>query len=124
MARAMSFTLISGLHGFPSLRMPIFFEAIAPATKSFRTKSNLNLGLHPQAVENLRLVTLNRREASGSRSFSVNALDLAYAVNGFSADFSVRALSSAAPYMLQLEAKINDLTPAAAAFLAKSMLER
>jgi hypothetical protein len=124
MARAISFTFINGLHGVPSLRIVIRLEATAFATKSFRTKSNLNLSLHPQAVENLRHVTLKPFFASGSKSLSVRAFDFAYAVKGLNGDFSVLGLSSAEPYKLQLEAKVKDFTPFSLAFLARAMLAR
>src|SRR5215510_8121942 len=104
MARAMSLTCIKGLHGDPSLRIEIFFEATAPATKSLSTKSSLSRSLIPHAVANRKQLILNFASARGATSLSVHTLDFAYAVNGLTGDSSVRDPSSAAPYTLQLEA--------------------
>ena len=45
---------IRGLNGVPSLRIEIVPYLRPDATKSFKTKSNLNLSDDPQAVANLR----------------------------------------------------------------------
>src|SRR5215471_20302698 len=95
MARAMSLTCISGLHGDPSLRIDIVFEATAAATKSLSTKSSRSRSLIPHAVANRKQVILNFGSAKGAKSLSVHTLDFAYAVNGFTGDSSVRAPSSA-----------------------------
>src|SRR5688572_26763757 len=115
----MSLTLINGLHGVPSLRIVICLDAKAQATKSFRTRSNLNLELIPHAVANRKHVIMKFLSAKGFKSCSVNTLERAYAVNGLSVESSVLAPSLAAPYMLQLEAKTNDLTPKDLALLAR-----
>src|SRR5262245_3031836 len=97
MERAMSFVLMSGRQGVPSLKIVIFFVASALATKSFKTKSSRKRGLIPQAVEKRKHDTTKFLSASGCKSFSVATFDRAYAVSGFNSDVSTRGLSSANP---------------------------
>src|SRR5262245_50179825 len=123
-ALAMSFTWINGLHGVPSLRMVMFFEVTAQATKSFTTRSSRRRSLIPHAVANRRQVTRKLLSASFCRSVSVLTLDIAYAVSGLSGEVSLRGVSSAMPYMLQLEANTKERTPAAFACFASSTLAR
>ena len=58
-----SFTLINGRQGLPSLNILILPVVIALATKSLSTRSNRSLGLKPQAVEKRRHVIMKSFEA-------------------------------------------------------------
>src|SRR5688572_14923204 len=120
-AIAMSFTLINGRHGVPSLRIVMCLEASAHATKSFNTRSNLSLELIPHAVAKRRHVITKFLSANGFRSCSVNTFDRAYAVRGLSVESSFFAPSVAAPYMLQLDAKTKTLTPRDLALFARAI---
>ena len=94
-------------------------EDTAHATKSLTTRSRRRRSLMPHAVANRRQVTLNCGSASCCRSVSVRTFDLAYAVSGFSGEVSFRGVSSARPYMLQLDAKTKAFTPWLLAFRAR-----
>src|SRR5688500_12673599 len=102
MALAISFTFMSGRHGFPSLKISIFLLTMAQATKSFNTRSNLRRVLKPQAVANLKQVTANELPAIFFNSISAFTFDRAYAVRGFTWELSFRGCVSARPYTLQL----------------------
>src|SRR5688572_22521448 len=102
---------MSGRHGVPSLKVLICLDASAPATKSFKTRSNRSRSLIPQAVANRRQVVVNASDASELSSRSVLIFDLAYAVRGLRGSSSRRGPPSAQPYTLQLEAKTNLFTP-------------
>src|SRR5882724_6700030 len=123
-ARAMSLTCMRGLQGVPSLRIVMFLEVTAQATKSLSTRSSRSLSLIPHAVANLRQVTVKFLSASFSSPASVRTFDFAYAVRGFRGEVSFLGVSSASPYMLQLDAKMKVFTPADLACLASSTLAR
>ena len=73
----MSLMWMSGRHGVPSLRIVIFLELTAHATKSLTTRSSRNRSLIPQAVANLKQVTVKFLPASVWSSVSVRIFDLA-----------------------------------------------
>src|SRR5215467_2870885 len=123
-ALAMSFTWISGLHGVPSLRIVMFFDVTAQATKSLTTRSRRRRSLIPHAVAKRRQVTRKLLSASFCSSVSVLTFDFAYAVRGLSGEVSLRGVSSAMPYMLQLDANTKERTPSDFAFCASSTLAR
>ena len=85
----MSLTLIRGLQGKPSLSTVIFLEVTAHATKSFKTKSNLNLLDIPHAVANLSEVIVVSLLFKFLNVSSDDTLDFAYAVSGFNSSISV-----------------------------------
>ena len=99
-------------------------EAMAPATKSFSTRSRRSRSLQPHAVANRRQVTAKPSSASASRSCSDMTFDLAYAVSGPSSEPSERIPSSAEPYTLQLEANTKARAPASRASRATSTVLR
>ena len=74
-ARDISFTLIKGLQGLPSLRISTLLFIRAEATKSLSTKSNLKRSLIPQAVADKIPhceVTINTAAPPDKRSYKVN----------------------------------------------------
>src|ERR1700732_1836784 len=104
-ARDMSSTSIRGRQGVPSLKTVIWPEVTAQATKSLRTRSRRTRSDMPQAVANLKLVTVVLPRSMVLSALSVPILERAYAVNGLAGSVSFRARPSECPYMLQLEAK-------------------
>src|SRR5258708_8951234 len=123
-ALAMSLRWSSGRRGVALLRIFMLLELTAHATKSLATRSSRNRSLIPQAVANLRQVTVKFLSARVWSSVSVRIFDLAYAVSGFSGEASFLGVSSATPYTLQLDAKPKERTPAAVASLPSSTLAR
>ena len=118
-ARAMSATSISGRHGDPSLSTVIFPSAIAPATKSFSTRSSRSRGLAPHAVAKRRHVTVMPPLLAERSPSSVAILLRAYAVSGLTASRSERAPPSAKPYTLHDDANAKCFTPASRASIAQ-----
>src|SRR5260370_41552788 len=96
-ALAMSLMWIRGRHGVPSLRLVIFLELTAHATKSLTTRSSRNRSLIPQAEANLKHVTVKSLSASASDPVSGRIFDVAQPASRFNRELSFLKPSSAAP---------------------------